>query len=64
MNRASAVQVSGLSTAVYRQYDERFVYAAPDLKKVTARKGWARASAAFSATALTDMDYEPRSDES
>ena len=49
---------------LYRQYDERFVYAAPDLKKVTARKEWARASEAFSATALTDMDYEPRSDES
>ena len=30
---------------------------------VTARKEWARAFAAFSETALTDIHYEPRSDE-
>ena len=45
---------------LYRQYDERFVYGAPDLRKVTARKEWASASAAFSATQMTDVDYEPR----
>ena len=47
---------------LYRQYDERFVYGAPDLRKVTARKEWAAASAAFSDTALVEVDYEPRSD--
>ena len=60
----SALRFERFFGTLYRQYDERFVYAAPDLKKVTARKEWARASAAFSATALTDMDYEPRSAES
>ncbi len=57
-----ALRFEGFFDTLYRQYDERFVYAAPDLKKVTARKEWARASTAFSATALADMDYEPRSD--
>lgn len=49
---------------LYRQYDERFVYGAPDLRKVTARKEWASASAAFSVGVMTSMDYEPRIDES
>ena len=47
---------------LYRQYDERFVYGAPDLRKATARKQWASASAAFSAPQMADLDYEPRVD--
>ena len=46
--------------SLYRQYDERFVYAAPDLRKVTARKEWDAASPAFDAGTLADLDYEPR----
>ena len=38
---------------LYLRYDERFVYAAPDLKSVTQRLGWAPESAAFQ----TDQDY-------
>ena len=45
--------------SLYRQYDERFVYAAPDLRKVTARKEWDGASPAFDAAGPTDLDYEP-----
>lgn len=60
----SALRFERFFDTVYRQYDERFVYAAPDLRKVTARKEWAKTSEAFSTTTLTDMDYEPRSDES
>ena len=45
---------------LYRQYDERFVYGAPDLRKVTARKEWASTSAAFSAPEVTNVDYTPR----
>ena len=47
---------------LYRQYDERFVYGAPDLRKVTARKQWASASAAFSTPPMAGLDYEPRVD--
>ena len=46
--------------SLYRQYDERFVYAAPDLRKVTARKEWDDASPAFDTGTLADLDYEPR----
>lgn len=46
--------------SLYRQYDERFVYAAPDLKRLTARREWYPASAAFSAPMMADLDYETR----
>ena len=46
--------------SLYRQYDERFVYAAPDLKRLTARREWDPASAAFSAPMMADLDYEAR----
>ena len=48
---------------LYRQYDERFVYGAPDLRRTTGRKEWASTSAAFSAAVMTSVDYEPRIDE-
>ena len=47
---------------LYRQYDERFVYGAPDLRRVTARNEWVGTSAAFGAAVVTDVDYEPRID--
>ena len=56
----SSLRFERFFETLYRQYDERFVYAAPDLKKVTARKEWADAPAAFSAAAPADMDYDPR----
>lgn len=43
---------------LYRQYDERFVYGAPDLRKVTARKDWV--STSFGAVEMDALDYEPR----
>ena len=46
--------------SLYRQYDERFVYAAPDLRKVTARREWDPASPAFDGVGPTNLDYEPR----
>ena len=46
--------------AIYRRYDERFVYAAPDLKTLTDRREWGGASPAFRAPAMADLDYEPR----
>ena len=46
--------------SLYRQYDERFVYAAPDLKRLTARREWDRASTAFGAPVMAELDYEAR----
>lgn len=46
--------------AIHRRYDERFVYAAPDLKTLTERREWDGASPAFRAPAMADLDYEPR----
>ncbi len=46
--------------SLYRQYDERFVYAAPDLKRLTHRREWDPASTAFSAPMMADLDYEAR----
>ena len=46
--------------SLYRQYDERFVYAAPDLRKVTARREWDATSPAIDGAGPPDLDYEPR----
>lgn len=46
--------------SLYRQYDERFVYAAPDLKRVTARRQWDRFSPALDGTGPANLDYAPR----
>ena len=56
----SALRFERFFDALYRQYDERFVYAAPDLGKVTARREWNPASPAFDAAAMVDLRYEPR----
>ena len=58
----SPLRLERFFETLYRQYDERFVYGAPDLQRVTARKAWAGTSAAFGATVITDLDYEPRID--
>ena len=58
----SSLRFERFFETLYRQYDERFVYGAPDLQRVTARKEWAGASAAFDATVMTDVDYTARID--
>ena len=56
----SALRFERFFGSLYRQYDERFVYAAPDLKRLTARREWDRASTAFSVPTMADLDYEAR----
>lgn len=56
----SALRFERFFDSLYRQYDERFVYAAPDLGRVTARREWNPASPAFDAAAMVDLRYEPR----
>ncbi len=59
---ASPLRFERFFDTLYSQYDERFVYGAPDLRRVTGRKEWVGTSAAFSDTVMTHMDYEPRID--
>ena len=56
----SALRFERFFDALYRQYDERFVYAASDLGKVTARREWNLDSPAFDATRMADLCYDPR----
>ena len=56
----SALRFERFFDALYRQYDERFVYAAPDLGKVTARREWNLDSPAFDAMRMADLCYDPR----
>jgi hypothetical protein len=51
--------------ALYLRYDERYVYSAPDLKRVTRRREWSRASPVFDEALagklpIATLDYEPR----
>lgn len=45
----SAVHPAGFFAKIYRVYDERYVYSAPDIRSLTARREWA---------ALTDLPIE------
>jgi len=51
-------------STLYLRYDERFVYSAPDLKKVTSRIEWSGNSPVFEKESLKidypDLDFEPR----
>lgn len=58
--RGSPLRFEQFFATLYRQYDERFVYGAPDLRRVTARKEWAGTSGAFDATVMADAGYEAR----
>jgi len=55
---ADPLNFCNLMPVLYRQYDQRFVYQAPDMKGQTLRRGWAADS-----PALADWrhaEYEPR----
>jgi hypothetical protein len=56
--KASALHWERLMEDIYRHYDERFVYQAPDLYHVTGRRGWAEDSPAFQDSRA--QEYEPR----
>jgi len=51
--------MDGFFDQLYRAYDERYVYGAPDLRKVTARIEWLPDSPALLMPPL-GLDYEPR----
>ncbi len=56
----SPLRIERFFQSVYLRYDERFVYAAPDLKRVTGRVEWSPDSPAFDGGRCADLDYEPR----
>lgn len=60
----SPLRLEQFFQALYLRYDERYVYAAPDLKSVTRRREWAEGSPALSntihATTRAGLGYEPR----
>jgi hypothetical protein len=57
----SAIRLERFFATLYARYDERFVFSAPVLGKVTRRLIWARASEVFGHGGITGtLDYEPR----
>jgi hypothetical protein len=56
----SAAHFSAFFRTLYARYDERFVYNAPDMTSVTARREWAADSPALSSFKATWYGYEAR----
>lgn len=54
----SPLHFNNLMPTIYKQYDLRFVHQAPDMKKLTWRKGWAEDSPALQG--WKHAEYEPR----
>ena len=57
---SSLLRLEEFFKALYLRYDERYVYAAPDLKKLTRRREWSPDSPAFSEQVATTLGYEKR----
>lgn len=55
---ASSLRLERFFDTLYLRYDERYVFSAPDLKRVTGRLEWADDSPALAD--LPTLDYEPR----
>ncbi len=57
----SGIRVDGFFSTLYARYDERFVFSAPVLGKVTRRLQWARTSPVFRTGGIAaTIDYDPR----
>lgn len=56
----SSLRIERFFQTVYRRYDERFVHAAPDLKRVTGRAAWSPDSPAFADGRCANLDHGPR----
>ena len=61
----SPLRLEGFFRTLYAQYDQRFVFSAPDLGALTRRHSWAQESHALSDSAMfgssvPEMDYEAR----
>ena len=56
----SPLRIEGFFNALYRRYDERYVYSAPALAPLTRRVEWSRESAALAAAPAPELDYRVR----
>ena len=57
---SSPLHTRSFFSTLYRRYDERFVYGAPDLKSVTRRLEWSPESPALIENGDRLLDYEVR----
>jgi hypothetical protein len=56
----SPLRLESFFQDIYRRYDERFVYSAPDIQSRTRRIEWSPTSEAFQQKNRRQMDYEAR----
>jgi hypothetical protein len=60
----SHLRIDNFFKTIYKRYDERYVYGAPDLKSTTLRDAWSPSSPAFDSglipCAMPELDYLPR----
>ena len=56
----SPLRIEGFFDALYRRYDERYVYSAPALAALTRRVEWSHESAALAAAHAPVLDYRVR----
>ena len=56
----SPLHIERFFTTLYRRYDERFVYGAPNLKRVTQRMEWSPDSPALAENVDHSLGYEVR----
>lgn len=56
----SPLRIEQFFQTLYLRYDERFVYAAPDIKNVTQRIEWAPSSQALEEDVLPEIDFAVR----
>jgi hypothetical protein len=61
----SPLRIDRFFETLYLRYDERYVYSAPDLKRVTRRREWSPKSPVFDRTLMLTypagtLDYQPR----
>ena len=56
----SPLRLERFFETLYRRYDERYVYSAPDLKSRTRRLEWSRVSPALEFDVGTSLEYEVR----
>ena len=56
----SPLRLENFFETLYRRYDERYVYSAPDLKSKTRRLGWSSESPALESDICNRLDYEIR----
>lgn len=58
--REQGLAYTSFFQSMYRQFDLRYVFGAPNLSRQTMRRTWDEGSPAFMSSLLEEMDYSPR----